>query len=359
MSIEGISGSQGPFHPNFHPPSKRNWSQAEQAYRKAVATLPDSNERHAEVGLIFPKEHPEIKQLGKQEKEGYGSHRVGSVTKTFTTFLAFKLIQRGLLPLGLTTRLGDIFGREFLEQVFDNPDLAQEMTLEQLLSHTAGIEYSDHCREQKASAPTLSQRFLQEAQEGRKYRHIVHPGDRVGHYSNAGLAVAGLMLEKAYNDKEKTDLSFAQIMQRELFETVFDMRESVIKPGPTQDPIQSAAGDMSSSVPDLLKAARKLQQEENSLRSFFGQNWQEEMLKPRDLFKLFGLGCEAGSSRIEHKGLNRELFGNEERDVSAIVIFPLSSDQPGLVAMCDSNALGPSDEGQQFIHALESLVSRP
>ena len=74
------------------------------------------------------------------------------------------------------------------------------MTLDQLLSHTAGIEYKDHCRDQKVSAPTLYERFTQEAKEGRKYQHIVRPGDRIGHYSNAGLAVAGLMLEKAYND---------------------------------------------------------------------------------------------------------------------------------------------------------------
>ena len=79
------------------------------------------------------------------------------------------------------------------------------------------------------------------------------------------------------------------------------------------------------------------------------------MLKPRDLFNQIGLGCEAGSTSIEHKGLNRELFGNEERDVSAIVIFPLSPKQPGLAGVCDSNALGPS--GKKFIDELEAFVT--
>jgi hypothetical protein len=354
MSVEGVSGPKEPIYPQSSRSVQRDWSKAQSAYNDTVKEIPDADQRHAEVGILTPDEKIEIKRLGKQEE--YGSHRVGSVTKTFTTFLALKLIHDGVLPNGLSTKCDEkLFDQEFLKQVFEKPDLAKEMTLEQLLSHTAGMENKDHCRDQKVSAPTLYERFTQEAKEGRKYRHIVHPGDRIGCYSNAGLAVAGLMLEKAYNDYNHTHLSFAQIMQKELFEQVFDMRESVIKPGPTKDPIQSPAGDMSSSVPDLLKAARKLQQGEKPLEKYFGEKWQEQMLKPRDLFNKFGLGCEAGSLSIEHKGLNRELFGNEERDVSSIVIFPLSPKQPGLAGICDSNALGPA--GEKFIDELEAFVT--
>ncbi len=356
MSVKGVSGSEEPFYPRSSGSVQHDWSKAQSAYNEAVKELPDAGQRHAEVAILLPDGKEEIKRLGKQEE--YGSHRVGSVTKTFTTLLALKLMHDGALPSGLSTKCGELFhsDQEFLNQIFEEPDLAKEMTLEQLLSHTAGIESKDHCRDQKIAAPTLYDRFVQESKEGRKYKHIVHPGDRIGCYSNAGLAVAGLMLEKAYNDFNSTQLSFAQIMQKELFEKVFDMRESVIKPGPTNDPIQSAAGDMSSSVPDLLKVAHTMQQGEKPLEKYFGENWQTLMLGPRDLCHQFGLGCKAGSSSIEHKGLNGEIFDNEQRQVSAIVIFPLSTNQPGLVAMCDSAALGPSPSGKEFIHELEAFV---
>ncbi len=196
MTTEGISGRKEPLYPYSSRSAQHDWSKAQIAYNKAVKELPDSYERHAEVGILFPDGTVEGKQLGKQEKDGYGSHRVGSVTKTFTTFLALKLIHddKGMLPNGLNTRCGELFDQEFLESVFEEPDIAKEMTIEQRLSHTSGIEYGDHSREQKISAPTLHERFLQEAKEGRKYRHIAHPGDRVGCYSNAGLSVVGLKI---------------------------------------------------------------------------------------------------------------------------------------------------------------------
>ena len=47
----------------------------------------------------------------------------------------------------------------------------------------------------------MHERFLQEGaeEEGRKYKHTSKPGDGIGSYSNAGVAVAGWMLEVAYN----------------------------------------------------------------------------------------------------------------------------------------------------------------
>jgi len=220
------------------------------------------------------------------------------------------------------------------------------MTLEQLLSHTAGLECEDHCRpmqDPSLASRILQERFLQEAifietepPESRKYRHVSKPGNQIGYYSNAGVALASWMMEIAYNKRYKIDLSFADIMKKEIFQGVFSLSaQTVIRPGPTGDCIQSGAGDMTSSVEDLLKVAKRLQQGEASLEHVFGIKWQETMLRPRDLFEHHGLGCIANETSIQHLGLNQECFGGEIRDVSAMVAFPLSASGTGMAAICD------------------------
>src|SRR5262249_10214583 len=157
--------------------------------------------------------------------EEYGAHRVGSVTKTFTAFLAMKLTKDGVLPNGLQTKCKDVIPHEMLEKVFENPKSAGEMTLEQLLSHTSGLEFDDHSRPQDSLAPSLQERFLKEPDEkdGRKYIHLSEPGEGIGFYSNAGLAVAGWIMEAAYNKHYDKSFPFSQIMKDELFEKVFEL----------------------------------------------------------------------------------------------------------------------------------------
>lgn len=325
-----------------------NLSEARSNYEKAIE---NPKERHAEVGILSSKGSLHSDRLGKDEE--YGTHRVGSVTKTFTAFLALKLVKDGVLPNGLATKCNEVFESEVFNELFEDPEAARNMTLEQLLSHTAGLEYDDHSRDQKAPSKSLNERFLLEIKEGRKYKHTSKPGDRIGSYSNAGLGVAGWMMEVAYNKHHSSSLSFAQIMQKELFDGVFGLSVSSIEPGPTQDIIQSPAGDMKSSVSDLLKVASRLQEGEASLEFAFGANWQSIMLQPRDLLQHHGLGCEPNVSFIQHAGMNREMFGLEERDITALVVFPLKPGDPGLVAMCDSVALGPKPQEQRFIEALK------
>ena len=70
--------------------------------------------------------------------------------------------------------------------------------------------------------------------------------------------------------------------------------------------------------------------------------------------EVSGLGCEPNVSSIQFSGLNCEIFkGGEERDVSAHVAFPLQKNQPGLVAMCDTNALGPEPNQVKFRQEFE------
>ena len=264
----------------------------------AYDLLDRQKEHHAEVGILLPGGSTQIERLGKTD-DPYGVHRVGSVSKTFTTFLALKLINKGFLPNGLQTRLEEIepfLPNQLVDSLFEDPKAARKMTLEQLLSHTSGLEGDDHCREQDPRGPALSflqDRFIQESEVGRKYKHESQPGDGFGEYSNGGVAFACLMMEVFYNRHSSQSLPFSEIIKKEVFEEIFGLKESFFAPGPTGDIIQSGAGNMSSSIQDLLQVASSLQRNAdcngNSLEQSFGVDWQKTMLKPRDLLQHYGL----------------------------------------------------------------------
>ncbi len=362
MNEVGAAPGQ-PVYPTDSPHRARDqvdFSPVRAAYAEAIQGTSNPQERRAEVGILSPEGIVSFARIGKDEN--YGAHRVGSVTKTFTTFLALKLVAKGgIFPHGLDTKCVDIIAPELLAQVFEDLEAAKSMTLAQLLSHTAGLDLDDHCYQPNQNISslkppsTLQERFLQESMRegGYKYKHIAKPGDGIGFYSNAGLAVACWMIETAYNKKNHPILPFSEIMKREIFEEVFGLSDSLIAPGPSGDIIQSGAGNMTSSTADLIKVAKSLQKGESELAPHFGPGWQSTMLQGRDIFKHHGLGCEAHAPVIKHFGLNREKFGTEERDVTAVVEFPLNPRAPGLVAMCDSSALGPRPQEQEFIKSLE------
>jgi CubicO group peptidase (beta-lactamase class C family) len=239
-SVQGAPGEKY-FFAVSHKPSI-DFTKAREAYANAVE---NSQGRHAEVGILSPEGTITFERLGKNEE--YGAHRIGSVTKTFTTFLAMKLANmkvanKDVLPHGLETKCGEVIDKDLLAQVFEEPDTAARMTLRQLLSHTSGLDIDDHCalpHQKLEPVKTLQERFLQETTRkgGRKYAHIVKPGDGIGFYSNGGLAVAGWMMESAYNKSKSTHLSFAEIMEQEVFKGLFGCEESFIRPGPTGDSI--------------------------------------------------------------------------------------------------------------------------
>lgn len=337
-----------------------------QAAKKAYLLATEKpEEHHAAIGILRPEGNTIEVNLGKDEP--YGAHRVGSVTKTFTTFLALKLIKDDVISLN--TKCGDLIDKSILNAVFENPDFAAEMTLENLLSHTAGLELDDHNRQKPepeiTKITTMQDRFIYEGKvdEGkRKYVHTHRPGDGLGSYSNAGLAVAAWMIETAYAKKNKSDdiIPFSKIMQKEIFEEVFQLsHDTKIAPGTSNDVIGAAAGDMTSSVPDLLKVAKKLAQGQDELAKHFGQNWQKTMLKPRDLFQHEGLGCIANKTSLQHFGLNSEVIDGKFHDVTAVVIFPLGNKEPALVAMCDSKALATAPAQQAFAYELQKLAGTP
>ena len=211
------------------------------------------------MGILRPEGNTLETRLGKNEE--YGAHRVGSVTKTFTTFLALKLINdkislgEGKL-LSLDTKCGEVINPVILQSIFAEPNKAAEMTLGQLLSHTlwALSLMTITMREQTPNLRTMQDRFIYEGKKGHKYQHTSQPGDGIGSYSNAGYAVAAWMLEVAYNKNRKSAIPFSQIMKDEIFSKVFKLSEdSRYSPGPSGDIIGSGAGDMTSSVKDLLQ----------------------------------------------------------------------------------------------------------
>ena len=60
---------------------------------------------------------------------------------------------------------------------------------------------------------------------------------------------------------------------------------------------------------------------------------------------------------MQFSGLNFEIFEDGEgRDVTAHVCFPITRGQPGIVALCDSNALGPEPRQKIFCEELRKLA---
>ncbi|NGX45621.1 MAG: hypothetical protein K940chlam2_00777 [Chlamydiae bacterium] len=346
-------------------PSEIDITAAREAYLLATEHPLES---HVEVGILRPDGQTLNLRLGKDE--AYGAHRVGSVTKTFTAFLALKLVNDGVISLG--TKCGDLINEEVLGRVFTDPAAAKEMTLEQLLSHTSGLEKDDrpsggpYGEDATVKLPTLHDRFIHQGTLDYRYKHEHQPGDGIGLYSNLGFDVAAWMMEIAYNamkGHETPEISFSKIMRDELFTKVFELSEDAhISPGPSGDGdvIQAGCGDMVASVSDLLKVGQALQQGEEHLALNFGEGWQSRMLAPRDSAAEYGLGCEANASSIQFSGLNYEIFGDGiGGDVTAHVAFPLKKGQPGLVAMCDSNALGPEPNQKRFNGELRKLAGLP
>lgn len=259
-----------------------------------------------------------------------------------------------------------------MKGVFADPKKAKAMTLEQLLSHTSGLEEDDdpqggrYGEDPNVKQSTLHERFIYQGTLEHRYKHECEPGEGRGIYSNIGYDVVAWMIELAYNKREGHQppvIPYSQIIRDELFTDVFKLSEDTcISPGPSGqgDVIQAGCGDMVSTVEDLLRVAKVLRGGEKALESHFGDGWQERMLTPRDSEGKFGLGCEGGASSIQFSGLNYEIFEDgTEDDITAHVAFPRHENQPGIVVMCDSNALGPESNQVKFCNELRKLAGLP
>lgn len=109
--------------------------------------------------------------------------QMGSITKTWTATLVMELIEEG--RLGLADRLVDVLPGFTLR----DPAAARRITVEQLLTHTSGIDgdqFLDFGRGSDAVA-----RFVDAAREFA----LVHPPGGGWSYCNAGFVLAGRIVE--------------------------------------------------------------------------------------------------------------------------------------------------------------------
>ncbi len=150
--------------------------------------------------------------------------RLGSMNKMFTSVAIAQFVEAGKLKFKdtLRTALPD----------YPNKEIAQQITIEQLLTHTSGLgdifgpgffEKKDSIREHKDYLPLFVDKPLQ-----------FEPGARFS-YSNAGFIVLGLVIEKFSGQ------SYYEYVKQHIF-----------------DPAGMAAGGGESNVGDLLRFANAL-----------------------------------------------------------------------------------------------------
>ena len=165
-----------------------------------VGTIADLAPRFAGVATVDRPEGRELEVVNGLANRAYNvpmtadtRFGIASGSKVFTAIIALRLARRGLLTLDTPVRewLGD-----------DLPLIAQEVTLEQLLTHTSGIgDYldedlvgdTDYILSEPVHRLTTSEAFLPMLQ-GFPMREA--PGETF-RYNNGGLVVAAIVAERA------------------------------------------------------------------------------------------------------------------------------------------------------------------
>ncbi len=117
---------------------------------------------------------------------------IGSVTKSFTSTLAAKLIELGYMDWDM--RISDVFEVNEYNQKY------ADVTLEQLLSHTGGIHGEIMDVQGWLDYFTSTEDILiQRSMLANKLMHM--SGNQIGdfNYSNGGYVIAGTMIERVMN----------------------------------------------------------------------------------------------------------------------------------------------------------------
>jgi CubicO group peptidase (beta-lactamase class C family) len=124
---------------------------------------------------------------------------IGSGAKMFTALLCKVLEEKKVLSL--KSKLSD-FMREEHFQMFEQPELAKEITLEMLLSHTSGLQYFSADDNDARKDQSLDKIFSNMPKSG--IRFIAEPGDDIYSYSNH-IELAAIFVEKSYKKKLAKD----------------------------------------------------------------------------------------------------------------------------------------------------------
>jgi CubicO group peptidase (beta-lactamase class C family) len=133
----------------------------------------------------------------KADKEQIG-FRIGSISKTFVAVTALKAMEEG--KLDMNTDISAYLGQ-------DAPKLKYPVTMEHLLTHTAGFEeiITGMAVENVSDTEPLSITVKKYAPE-----QIFKPGE-VSSYSNYGIALAAFVVERA------TNVNFAEYCMNNIF----------------------------------------------------------------------------------------------------------------------------------------------
>ncbi|WP_093800072.1 serine hydrolase [Streptomyces sp. Wb2n-11] len=134
-------------------------------------------------------------------------YRIGSITKTFTAVLVMRLRDEGLLDLG-----------DPLEKHLPGTGVG-EVTVAQLLSHTAGLAAETPGPWWERTPGSLRPELGDVLGEQPR----MHPVGRVHHYSNPGYTLLGRLVEAVRGD------SWADVLRREVLEPL-DMRRTSVQP---------------------------------------------------------------------------------------------------------------------------------
>jgi len=151
--------------------------------------------------------------------------RVGSVSKLFTATAAMQLVEQDLLDL-------DTDVNQYLNALQIPEDYSEPVTLDQLLTHTAGFE------DRIIGTATLSADELLrlgEYLEGNAPKRVLEPGS-VHSYSNYSFALTGQLIE------EVTGTPFAQYVDENILQPLGMSRSTFAQPVPPELAADLAVG---------------------------------------------------------------------------------------------------------------------
>ncbi|MGR8009578.1 serine hydrolase domain-containing protein [Streptomyces hypolithicus] len=236
--------------------------------------------------------------------DGDTQYRIGSITKTFTAVLVLRLRDEGLLDLS-----------DPLEKHLSGTGVG-EVTIAQLLSHTAGLAAETPGPWWERTAGTLRPDLADVLGDGAR----MHPAGRVFHYSNPGYTVLGRLIEAVRGE------AWAEVLRRELLEPLGMRRTStqplaphaggwavhpwadVLLPEPAVDlGLMAPAGQLWSTAADLCRFAAFLAAGDErvlSAGSVREMRVPSAPAGPGDAAGGYGLGLQV----VEHEG--RTLVGH-------------------------------------------------
>jgi CubicO group peptidase (beta-lactamase class C family) len=138
--------------------------------------------------------------------------RIGSTTKSLTGTALLRLVEAGMLELDRPLK-------EYIDWLtFNEPTVAEKITLRMLLSHRAGLSTDMPLQDRRS--PEGLETFIREQLP--QYPLVAEPG-KLFAYSNLGLVVAGFLAQHVCGQP------FTQVMQELVFDPL-DMQRTTFDP---------------------------------------------------------------------------------------------------------------------------------